>query len=121
MAGIEMNLASGRGKIVVIQEGQLLLTKSTLTNPHLWNPHIHIVVRSTQAPGLTNSARICGPRPLVAYRSSSDILVFQLQAPDMALRSSQVHFGDCLIRRTVPICICGSCGTSYLRLLADRA
>ena len=90
MAGIEMNLASGRGEIVVTQEGQLLLTKSTLTNPRLWNPHIHIVVRSIQAPGPTNSAQISGPRPLIAYRSRSDILVFQLQAANMALRSSQV-------------------------------
>jgi hypothetical protein len=116
-----MNLASGRGEIVVIREGQLLLTKSTLTNPRLWNLHIHVVVPSIQGPGLTNSARISGQRPLVVYRSNSHILVFQLQATNMALRSSQVHFGDCLIRRTVPIRICGTCRTSYLRLLTDRA
>ena len=61
MAGIEMNLASGQGEIVVIQEEQLLLTKSTLTNPRLWNLHIHIVVRSMQASGLANSAQISGP------------------------------------------------------------
>jgi hypothetical protein len=120
VAGIEMNLASGQGEIVVIQEEQLLLTASTLTNPRLWNLHIHIVVRSMQASGLANSAQISGQRSLVAYRPSSDTLVFQLQAANMALRSSQVHFGDCLIRRTVPIRICGSCGTSYLRLLTDR-
>jgi hypothetical protein len=110
VAGIEMNLASGRGEIVVIQERQLLLTKSTLTNPRLCNLDIHIVIRSIQAPGLANSAQISGQRPLVAYHSSSNILVFLLQAANMVLRSSQVHFNDCLVRRTVPICIYGSCG-----------
>ena len=37
------------------------------------------LVRSIQAPGLANSAQISGQRSLVAYRSSSDILVISFR------------------------------------------